>query len=289
MSMDLMVQAMKLKVGNPLRKLVLVKLADNASDQGECWPAIRYVAQQCEISERSVQNHIKQLVKDGLLRVEERKAANGLNRSNIYYLMLKKRGENPAPSAVVPAFPGVTPASAGVTPAPSGVAPAPIGATPAPTMGANAAPRTNHSLDPVIDPVTGTDGGIAEESEGKKKSYPDAFETLWAIYPQREGNNSKQAAFNSWNARRKEGVPADHLLSGMIRYADYCQIKGLGGTVYVMQGSRFFGTRREYENSWAIAVSQSPRRPKDTVDDLRGRNFETLIGWKTPKGESADG
>lgn len=29
MSMDLMVQAMKIRVGNPLRKLVLLKLADN--------------------------------------------------------------------------------------------------------------------------------------------------------------------------------------------------------------------------------------------------------------------
>lgn len=34
MSMELMVRAMKIKVGNPLRKLVLLKLADNANDQG---------------------------------------------------------------------------------------------------------------------------------------------------------------------------------------------------------------------------------------------------------------
>lgn len=34
MSMEMMVQAMKIKVGNPLRKLVLLKLADNANDQG---------------------------------------------------------------------------------------------------------------------------------------------------------------------------------------------------------------------------------------------------------------
>lgn len=39
MSMELMVKAMKIRVGNPLRKLVLIKLADNASDQGECWPS----------------------------------------------------------------------------------------------------------------------------------------------------------------------------------------------------------------------------------------------------------
>lgn len=41
MSMELMVKAMKIRVGNPLRKLVLIKLADNASDQGECWPSYR--------------------------------------------------------------------------------------------------------------------------------------------------------------------------------------------------------------------------------------------------------
>jgi hypothetical protein len=44
MSMELMVKAMKTKVGNPLRKLVLVKLADNASDQGECWPSYQHIA-----------------------------------------------------------------------------------------------------------------------------------------------------------------------------------------------------------------------------------------------------
>lgn len=40
MSMELMVQAMKVKVGNPLRKLVLLKLADNASDQASAGRAI---------------------------------------------------------------------------------------------------------------------------------------------------------------------------------------------------------------------------------------------------------
>jgi hypothetical protein len=64
MSMDLMVQAMKIKVGNPLRKLVLLKLADNASDL-ECWPSYQHIADQCEISKRSVMNHIEALCECG--------------------------------------------------------------------------------------------------------------------------------------------------------------------------------------------------------------------------------
>ena len=58
MSMTLMVKALKTKVGNPLRKLVLLKLADNANDQGECWPSYQCIADQCEMSKRSVMIHI---------------------------------------------------------------------------------------------------------------------------------------------------------------------------------------------------------------------------------------
>lgn len=39
MSMELMVKAMKIRVGNPLRKLVLIKLADNAAIRGSAGPA----------------------------------------------------------------------------------------------------------------------------------------------------------------------------------------------------------------------------------------------------------
>ena len=49
MSMMLMVQALKAKVGSPLRKLVLVKLADQANDNGECWPSYQTVADACEM------------------------------------------------------------------------------------------------------------------------------------------------------------------------------------------------------------------------------------------------
>ena len=137
MSMLLMVEAMKLKVGNPLRKLVLIKLADNASDKGECFPSIPYIAEQCEISERSVQNHIKRLEADGLLTIEKRKSENGLNKSNIYYLNFS--GANAAPY--------------GANGSISGANAAPSGESPAPSSGANAAPITSHIIEPVKEPV----------------------------------------------------------------------------------------------------------------------------------------
>lgn len=122
MSMDLMVKAMKTKVGNPLRKLVLVKLADNASDQGECWPSYQHIADQCEIDRSTVRRHIKALENQGLLRIENREGPKG-NSSNLYHLRLG----------------GVGPESTGVGPESTG------GIGPEST-------RTSHSFEPVNEP-----------------------------------------------------------------------------------------------------------------------------------------
>ena len=87
MSMRLTADAMEVRVGNPLRKLVLLKLCDNANDKGQCWPSMQYVADQCEISTRSVMNHIATLEKDGFLRVIQR-ATKGKKISNLYLITL---------------------------------------------------------------------------------------------------------------------------------------------------------------------------------------------------------
>jgi hypothetical protein len=139
-----MVAAMKLRVGNPLRKLVLIKLADNASDIGECWPSYQHIADQCEISKRSVMNHITALCESGLLRKEIRKGGPKGNSSNVYFLTLDG-GAPPAPGVVQQIHQG---SAAGSSPSES------------PALGgsAAAAPRTSHSpesvMEPVIEPIT---------------------------------------------------------------------------------------------------------------------------------------
>ncbi len=140
MSMGLMVAAMKLRVGNPLRKLVLIKLADNASDVGECWPSYQHIADQCEISKRSVMNHITALCEAGLLRKEIRKGGPKGNSSNVYFLTLEGGGAPPAPGVVQEIHQG---SAAGSPPSES------------PALGgsAAAAPRISNSLEPVMEPV----------------------------------------------------------------------------------------------------------------------------------------
>lgn len=139
MSMELMVKAMKTKVGNPLRKLVLIKLADNANDMGECWPSYQHVADQCEISKRSVMNHINTLCGAGLLRKEIRKGGPKGNSSNVYYLTLS--GAADSLGVVQKIHQG---SAAGSPP------------SAADSLGgsAGAAPRTSHSFESVKEPVT---------------------------------------------------------------------------------------------------------------------------------------
>ena len=95
MSMRLMVQAMNCEVGNPARKLVLLKLADNANDDGVCFPSYQYIADKCEMSKRSAISHIDDLIKMGFVTKKARKNKDG-SSTNLYLLHLTKGSENSA-------------------------------------------------------------------------------------------------------------------------------------------------------------------------------------------------
>lgn len=87
MSYELTARAIATEVGNPLRKLVLIKLADNANKAGECWPSYKYLAEACEMANSSVRLHVKELERAGFIKVERRKGPKG-NNSNLYLLTL---------------------------------------------------------------------------------------------------------------------------------------------------------------------------------------------------------
>ncbi|CAM6632219.1 TPA: helix-turn-helix domain-containing protein [Klebsiella pneumoniae subsp. pneumoniae] len=246
MSMDLMVQAMKIKVGNPLRKLVLLKLADNASDLGECWPSYQHIADQCEISKRSVMNHIQALCECGLIKKELRTGPKG-NSSNVYQLNLRSARDSPGGSASR-SLPGATDSLPGAGDSPGG--------------SAGAAPRISHSFEPVNESVnepikhTGASAIASAPSRSAKQDYSPEFEKAWQAYPKRAGGNSKAAAFKAWNARLKDGVKPEVMLAGVKRYAAYARATGSAGTQYVKQAVSFFGPDRHFEESW-----QAPSAP----------------------------
>ncbi|MEI9724234.1 helix-turn-helix domain-containing protein [Klebsiella pneumoniae] len=268
MSMDLMVQAMKIKVGNPLRKLVLLKLADNASDLGECWPSYQHIADQCEISKRSVMNHIEALCECGLIKKELRTGPKG-NSSNVYQLNLRSAGDSPGGSANR-SLPGAGDSLPGAGDSPGGSANRSLpgagdslpGAGDSPGGSAGDAPRISHSFEPVNEPVnepikhTGASAIASAPARSAKQGYSPEFETAWQAYPKRAGGNSKAAAFKAWNARLNDGVKPEVMLAGVKRYAAYARATGSAGTQYVKQAASFFGPDRHFEESW-----QAPSAP----------------------------
>ncbi|EPV0646721.1 helix-turn-helix domain-containing protein [Escherichia coli] len=271
MSMELMVKAMKIRVGNPLRKLVLIKLADNASDQGECWPSYQHIADQCEISKRSVMNHIAALCESGLVKKVTRKGEKG-NSSNIYLLHLDGAGDSLGGSANNSLSGAAnSPGSAGVAPGGSannslsGAANSPGSAGVAPGGSAGDSPRTSHSFESVKEPVNEpiAVGESADESvrvRSNRPEYSPEFEQTWLAYPKRAGGNSKSAAFKAWKARLNEGVNPETMLEGVKRYAGWVSAMGNSGTQFVKQAVTFFGPDRHFEESWEVPAVSAARR-----------------------------
>lgn len=81
---------MQLQVGSTAQKMVLLKLADNANDKGECFPSYETIARHCEISRQSAINHIKSLCKKRFVRKVTRKTDKG-HTSNLYILDLEAK------------------------------------------------------------------------------------------------------------------------------------------------------------------------------------------------------
>ncbi|HFK4477334.1 TPA: helix-turn-helix domain-containing protein [Citrobacter sedlakii] len=169
MSMTLMARAMAIKTGNPIRKLVLIKLADNANDNGECWPSYKHIADHCECSKSAVRDHIDALISMGLLAKENRIGTNNGkgNTSNVYYLNL----DNPMPPKSIAPVP-----SENTGMPPESTPPMPCGGT-----------RTSHSFEPVIEPK---DPPNPQTGEGEERIYSDAQKAL-EFYNEKTGTRCR--------------------------------------------------------------------------------------------------
>ncbi|EMF8013460.1 helix-turn-helix domain-containing protein [Salmonella enterica subsp. enterica serovar 4,[5],12:i:-] len=157
MSMTLMARAMAIKTGNPIRKLVLIKLADNANDNGECWPSYQHIADHCECSRSAVRTHIDALIGMGVLTKENRMGINNGkgNTSNVYYLNL----DNPVPPK-------------SIAPVPSKITGMPLENTPPMPCGGT---RTSHSFEPVNEP---NDPPNPQKGKGDEWILADAKKAL---------------------------------------------------------------------------------------------------------------
>ena len=110
-------------------------------------------------------------------------------------------------------------------------------------------------------------------------TYPDKFEQLWLLRPQRAGNNPKRKAYNAYNARLREGHTHQDIIEGLKRYVTFCNVSGTLGTPYVMHMSTFLGPDENFLEDW------TPPKPevKESTEE-KGRR----LGITAKVGESMD-
>ena len=254
MSMLLTAQAMKLKVGNPTRKLVLLKLADNANDKGECFPSYQHIADHCEVSRRSVISHIDALIKMGLVEKKSRKNQDG-SSSNLYILHLEKGSEN------------ISPPSERISP------PSENGSLP---PSENISPITNHSINQSINHIDlSLQTKTPATSPAKKFSFSDmdlamAKEMFARI--QKLNPNHKQPNFEAWaNDIRLLGERDGKSHPEIIELFEWAN------------QDRFWQANilspRKLREKWDVLVLQRNRQAKPRWDNL-SMEWNTAEAWE---------
>ena len=173
---------MNCEVGNPARKLVLLKLADNANDDGICFPSYQYIADKCEMSKRSAISHIDDLIKMGFVSKKARKNKDG-SSTNLYLLHLTKGSENSALGGEKFALGSENSALGGSENSALGSENSALGGS------ENSAPITSHSFNLSINRVSGDEiSANAEHADEKTKT--SKREKISVDY---------QGVMNAWN------------------------------------------------------------------------------------------
>lgn len=209
MSMILAAKAWKIKLGNPIRKMILIKLADNANDNGECWPSYQHIADQCETSRRTVINHINELEKMGLIKKIARKTNRG-NSSNKFILTLPSENYSPVKnkgnSLETPSA-GDSPHGEKYSLDPSerdssgSEAASPPSAGDSPTPSAGDSPRISHSLNQSMN----------HKKTNKKNdaSTSDTFDDFWDAYPKTARRVAKAKCLDVWKRHKLDDIAHD--------------------------------------------------------------------------------
>jgi len=74
--------------GSPVSKLILIKIADSANEDGRCNDSVRTIAKHCEMHPRTVERHIADLAEAGFLSVGKQ-FREGSQTNNSYRVNLE--------------------------------------------------------------------------------------------------------------------------------------------------------------------------------------------------------
>ncbi|MBD1243271.1 helix-turn-helix domain-containing protein [Pseudomonas aeruginosa] len=173
---------------SPAQKAVLISLADQANDQGVCWPAVDSIATRCCLSKRAVQQAIKWLRGAGIVSVEERQG-----RSTMYSVTPAAYAppQEMHPSSIcTPAANAPTPADA-APPPPQDLHPTPADAAPRTVIEPTREPSGEPSPLPTRSGPAAGDA-LQEACRNVWAAYRAAYEARWSVQPVRNAKVNSQ-------------------------------------------------------------------------------------------------
>jgi len=150
MSIRLIDWAFNQNCKSPAQKLVLIKLADNANDEGKCWPSLSHISKHCQIDRAGISRHCKELASQGLIEIVPR-FKDGVQLPNVYRLKISDVGCCASATVLRQEQHGVAPVTTG------GVAP---GATRTVIREPSLEPKSTHApraFFPDLDPILRSD------------------------------------------------------------------------------------------------------------------------------------
>lgn len=173
------------KPKTPHQKLVLLALADNAYDNGECYPGVQRLQARTSLSESSIRRAIRDLSKQGLVNIVFRYDDSGRQTSNHYTLPLAESPPPPSQNS----DPGLSNRQGGGCPIDRGVG---VSLTPLElNLKRNCKEETKSTPLP---------------PKGERET---GFAQFWDAYPKKRG---KAAALKAW---RKWKPPLDAVLEAL--------------------------------------------------------------------------
>lgn len=199
------------------KRLVLLAIADNASDEGICWPKVSTIARKSGLSESSVQRWMAQLESEGVISREKQFAENGRQTTNMITIdPLRVQRVGPSPSNV-----SDPPESNQCDP------PRPTSATLGGPTGWT--DKRNRSKEPSVEPKNTLSLRSRSNDQPstlfEDKIHPirqDPFDEFWATYPR---HVSKKTAHQRWKTATKR-TPPQLIIDAARRYAEDCHRRG---------------------------------------------------------------
>ena len=74
----------------PASKLILLALADNANEDGICWPGITYIERKTGLARSTVIKYINDMVDAGYITKRSQYSKNGFRATNLYQFNLQR-------------------------------------------------------------------------------------------------------------------------------------------------------------------------------------------------------